>query len=337
MKLNKKEIIVYVSSRNNYDMVEGAVLKNIPLDGYEFVNVDDGSCEAEITKGKEQANRLGFTFLQNKSRGVQWATQTVIDWVNENRPECKYIVCFQHDNYPLDLDFFNQMNRHVNAMEAEDVKIGLIGFNVLDKGNYTGDAYERWNNLEEVKGMIGLCHLGIMDNSKRWLCPKRQPELIKHPGFNRPFAIEFPMWAALGINVESWNKIILPTTDYQFHLWAPDIAFQFNLHNYMSVILPDIHCLNDQALKNDFGIDENSARGAMNGNEFHFGEYGPHLENFKKRWGWDYENVKDTYPQVRENYLGSLIEKYYIHDITTGPIWNARADFYTSLEHGLTL
>ena len=40
----KENIIVYVSSRNNYDMVEGAVLKNIKLDGYEFINVDDGSC-----------------------------------------------------------------------------------------------------------------------------------------------------------------------------------------------------------------------------------------------------------------------------------------------------
>ena len=54
-KINKNikdNIIVYVSSRNNYDMVEGAVLKNIQLDGYEFINVDDCSCDAEIAKGK---------------------------------------------------------------------------------------------------------------------------------------------------------------------------------------------------------------------------------------------------------------------------------------------
>ena len=52
-------------------MVEGAVLKNIQLDGYEFINVDDCSCDAEIAKGREQSKRIGFTFLQNKKRGVQ--------------------------------------------------------------------------------------------------------------------------------------------------------------------------------------------------------------------------------------------------------------------------
>jgi len=316
----KENIIVYVSSRNNYDMVEGAVLKNIKLDGYEFINVDDGSCDEEIAKGIEQSKRIGFTFLHNKKRGVQYATQTVIDWVNENRPNCKYIVCFQHDNYPISDNFFDSMNTQIKSLENENV--GLIGFNVLDKGSYTGNALKRYYNSEpNVKGMIGLCHLTVMDNRKRWLCPTRQPNLIKHEGFNTPFSIEFPMWAALGINVKAWNDVIEPTEDYQFHLWAPDIAFQFNFKNYMSVILPNLYCMNDQNLKNNFGIHENSAHSAKAGNEFHFGEYGPHLTNFKKRWGWDYENVKGTFPKVKDKYVGTLIEQYYMHDINKGPLW----------------
>ena len=34
-------IIIYVSSRNNYDMLSGEVLKNINTEGFEFINVDD--------------------------------------------------------------------------------------------------------------------------------------------------------------------------------------------------------------------------------------------------------------------------------------------------------
>ena len=41
MKINKKNLIIYVSSRNNYDMLEGEVIKNIKFDGFEFINIDD--------------------------------------------------------------------------------------------------------------------------------------------------------------------------------------------------------------------------------------------------------------------------------------------------------
>ena len=48
----KDNLIIYVSSRNNYDMLEHEVLKNINFEGFEFINVDDRSSEKEITKGK---------------------------------------------------------------------------------------------------------------------------------------------------------------------------------------------------------------------------------------------------------------------------------------------
>ena len=50
--MNKDNVIIYVSSRNNYDMLESEVLKNIDTEGFEFINVDDKSCDEEIAKGK---------------------------------------------------------------------------------------------------------------------------------------------------------------------------------------------------------------------------------------------------------------------------------------------
>jgi hypothetical protein len=316
--MEKSKIIIYVSSRNNYDMVEGAVLKNIPLDGYEFVNVDDESELEEQAKGKEQAERLGFTYLQNNGRGVQYATQTVVDWVRENRPECKWLVCFQHDIWPMQKDFFDRMNAHVSDPKFNNV--GLIGFNVLDRGGYTGKALSRYESGDSnVKGMIGMAHLSIRSNSARWICPIRQPKLINHEGFDTLFQVEFPMWAAIGINVNQWTNHIQPTEDYQFHLWLPDIAMQFNYKNLPSVILPDLYCLNDQQEKAKFGINPNSAQGAMKGNSRHFGEYGQHLINWYKRWGWDYENTT-TFDQVKSHYENTLIRKYFDHNINEGPL-----------------
>ena len=39
----KDILIIYVSSKNNYEMLENEVLKNINTEGFEFINVDDNS------------------------------------------------------------------------------------------------------------------------------------------------------------------------------------------------------------------------------------------------------------------------------------------------------
>ena len=66
----KDNLIIYVSSHNNYDMLEGEVFKNINTEGFEFINVDDKSCDGEISKGKAMCKKHGVVFLENKSRGV---------------------------------------------------------------------------------------------------------------------------------------------------------------------------------------------------------------------------------------------------------------------------
>ena len=83
-----KNIIVYTSSNNNYDMLKGEVFE-IDFEGFEFVNVDDASTDSEIQKGKQICKDNGVVYMQNKGRGVQMATQTLIDFINKNRPDRK--------------------------------------------------------------------------------------------------------------------------------------------------------------------------------------------------------------------------------------------------------
>ena len=84
-----------------------------------------------------------IVFLENKSRGVQMATQTLIDFINENRPNCKYILHFQHDVIPLTIDFFNQISSLISKNLLDD--FGAIGFNILHNGKYTKDALIKYN------------------------------------------------------------------------------------------------------------------------------------------------------------------------------------------------
>ena len=62
----KDNIIIYVSSYNNYDMLEEVVLKNINTEGFEFINVDDNSFPEELEKGKAVCKKHGIQCLENK-------------------------------------------------------------------------------------------------------------------------------------------------------------------------------------------------------------------------------------------------------------------------------
>jgi hypothetical protein len=127
------------------------------------------------------------------------------------------------------------------------------------------------------------------------------------------------MWASVGINVQKWNEVIKPTTDYHFHLWLPDIAMQFNYNNYGCLILPNLYTINDQQLKVKYGIDQSSAPGARRGNEYHFGKYS-NFDAWKERWGWYYEDIVNDFEQIKDNYKGTLIWDFYHHNISNGPL-----------------
>ena len=313
----KDNLIIYVSSRNNYDMLEGEVLKNINFEGFEFINVDDKSCEEEIIKGKNICQKHGIVFLENKSRGVQMATQTLIDFINKNRPNCKWIFCFQHDNYPISLNFFSKISDLISKNQLKN--FGILGFNNLDHGDYTGNSLNEFKAGNSPLGLIGMAHLSIHQKQSRWLCPSQQYNLLQNPKWRSPFIVEFPMWASVGINVELWNDKIIPTTEYQFHLWLPDIAMQFNYYNHPCLILPNFYCLNHQELKAKYNINPNSAQGAQSGNEYHFGKYS-NFDAWSSRWGWHYEDIVKDFEKVKENYTGTLIRDFYDHDITKGPL-----------------
>ena len=315
---NTKNLIVYVSSRNNYEMLEKEVFKNINLEGFEFINVDDCSDKSEVDKGRAICKKRNIVFLENKSRGVQMATQTLVDFINKNRPECKWIICFQHDNYPITKNFFKNISSYIEKSSLD--RFGIIGFNNLDHGSYTLSAYYKYILGFKPLGMIGMLHLTKFKNrGGMWLCPRKQSKILRNPNWRKPFAVEFPMWASVGISINKWNQFIKATDNYHFHIWLPDIAMQFNEKNQPSLIIPDLYCFNHQNLKKKYGISSNSATSSKKGNTFHFGRYS-NFEYWKKRWGWDFDNPRESFDINK--YKDTILEKFYYHDISKGPLKN---------------
>ena len=315
--ISNKNIIIYVSSRNNYDMLSGEVLKNINTEGFEFINVDDKSSPEEIEKGKKICQENDIVFLENESRGVQMATHTLVKFIKENRPDCKWVFCFQHDCYPLTENFFNRISKLIEDGKLDEC--GTLGFNRIDMGKHTQDSFSRWKSGESPLGFLGLAHLSIFDTSNRWLMPSRNRWLLDNKEWRKPFSIEITAWTAIGINVDLWWDYIEPTDEYHFHLWAPDISMQFLYHNFHNLVLPNLYIMNRQELKEKYGIDANSARSSQDGNEYHFGHYKPSHIAWKERWGWEYE-IPSTIYKIRESYEGTLIEEFIGHDTYSGPL-----------------
>ncbi len=310
-------IIIYVSSRNNYDMLSGEVLKNINMEGFEFINIDDKSSSEELQKGKRICQENNIVFLENESRGVQHATNTLVKFIKKNRPNCKWVICFQHDCYPITKNFFSRISKLIDDGKLDN--FGTVGFNRIDMGKHTPGAYQDWLDNKEPLGNLGLAHLSILDETKRWIQPNRNSWLVNNKDWWKPLSIEISAWTAIGINVDLWEKWIEPTDEYHFHLWAPDVSMQFLYHNFHNLVLPKLYLMNKQELKENYGIEANSAHGSQKGNEYHFGHYQPSHEVWKERWGWDYE-IPNTILDVRQSYEGTLIDEFINHDTYSGPL-----------------
>ena len=157
------DFIVYVSSRNNYDMLENEVIRNVFYPNIIFVNVDDGSCEEEKAKGKRICKEYNIPFIENEKRGLQWATKSVINYAKKNHPNVKFLIHFQHDNYPMFLDFYTKFQNYIDSGFLDE--FGTIGFNVLDiDGRNTKKSY----NLRKNKGkdVLGMCGVANLEKSK---------------------------------------------------------------------------------------------------------------------------------------------------------------------------
>mgnify|MGYP001173029307 CR=1 FL=1 len=317
----KDSIIIYVSSYNNYDMLEEVVLKNINTEGFEFINVDDNSFPEELEKGKSICKKHGIQCLENKSTGVQMATQTVIDFINKNRPKCKWIICFQHDNWPLSKDFFTTLNNMIINGPINDY--GCIGFNVLDNGKNT-----RINSVEKFKkdllprGMLGHRHLSYLSPKHRWISPTHNDNMSKHYHESHQnkyaFIIDIPTWAVTGWNIEKWNKIIEPTTDFNFLFWAPDLIMQFAKNNIPTLSITSLYIENCQSIKKKYNIPVNLTHAIKkNSKKYSQENYGEHHKNWIKRWGWDFENPAKTFPKVKNQYKNTLINKLWKHNCSS--------------------
>lgn len=309
-------VMVYLSSRNNYDMLKHEVFRAFDTANLHFVNVDDFSDEAEQAKGKAICKSQGVVYIPNKKRGLQYAAQTAMEYARTNWPGVKFMIHFQHDVVPIDHDkFFSQANERSESGFFD--QFGAVGFNSLDiDGRNTKKLYDKFRKgNQKVVGITGVACLSRCPstyyNGAKWDMPWKI--------WGRPFAVDSTAWFCVGFSIANFEKHIQVTDEYHLQLWGGDINLQYLKNNIFNIAVPDMYVANHMKLKEKYGMHSNSAKGGKGGDEKHFGHYGPHFEVFKKRWGWDWEQKRE-FAKVASRYKGTLLDRFYGFDVSKGPL-----------------
>jgi len=307
-------IAIYLSSRNNYSLFEEFLSRNKEhLEKYILINVDDFSNDDEKCKGKDICEKYNIPFVPNKARGLQNATSTVIDYLDKCNLTSKFIVWMTHDSDVLTKDFFIILERLVYENKLND--FGIVGFNIL--GPQCG-VISRTSIKFNQCGMLGRAPLVELPGRGGWY---RTPDMILDwniwGGEDKAIAVESPVDMGLVINVEKFKKYINPTDNYHLFCAFDDICLQFINNGVYNVTLPFLQIWHDQGIKAG-KVPIKSAQAAKAGDSKHFGDYGPHLLYWKNTWGWERDNVRETFPSDR--YKDGLIYDFFHHDYKKGPL-----------------
>jgi len=136
-------------------------------------------------------------------------------------------------------------------------------------------------------------------------------------GFNKAIAVESPVDMGLAINVDKFKKHIHVTDNYHLFCAFDDICLQFMNKGIYNVTIPFLQMWHNQEIKTG-KIPIKSAQAAQAGDSKHFGDYGPHFIYWKSVWGWERDNVRNTFPA--DKYPNGLIHDFYYHDYKKGPL-----------------
>lgn len=340
------KIGIFYSSYNNYQLLEKECLEKIDFESYSVINIDDHSNPEQVKKGQEICKKHNIRFVSNSGKGLQFATKTAIDYFSDKSID--WVLCLQQDVKPIGDLFFSSLDNYLQSINSSD--IGAIGFNMLDDGKYTDDAYQRYKNGEKPIGWLGTLPLSdnrkffektffidklkflikkllfrkdafMIHNYRRWFSKKTFKGFEQvSKNYEGLSAIDIPAWPAILININLWNQYIEPDKNFIFHLWFNDIAFQFMKNNIFVATTTEFYFYNDQKAKLRYGMLESSAdEGRLNESIF-AEDYGNHLKIFKKKWLFSYDKVKEEYKPIRYIYKGTIIDDLYSHNCNEGPI-----------------
>lgn len=337
---------IFYSSYNNYNLLADECLSKIDYDGVEVINIDDHSSEEQQEFGKKVCYEADIPFFINQGKGLHNATSLAINYFKEK--DIDWVLCMQQDVRPLGNNFFIELNEYIKKYDTKE--LGAFGFNVLYTKKYTKKAYSEYLSGNKPQGWLGTFPLSdkrslwqkafifdlvkyyikkmLFNNTafmvhvyRRWFSEEtfKQFKFLSNK-YKGLVSIDLPAWPVVAINIDLWDKYIVPDNNFIFHLWFNDIAFQFMNSNIYVGVCSDFYIFNNQEIKTKYGMKESSASEGKKQESNFVEPIKNQLKYFKKKWGFSYENTLEDYPKVQDRYNNTLIDKTFQHNCMDGPL-----------------
>lgn len=308
---------------NNYDLMFGENKDFLIKYSNKIIVVDDHSCEEERLKGEKLCQIFNIKFKVNPQKGIQAAVDYVVKSLCVSRD---WVLVLQQDVSFINPNAIYEFSKVINKIEDCNYKIGAIGFpNYVLDSHYNKNIKKEesivWKNcwmgnfsfspsgFHKTKTLMNfiyrtLSRIPLIEYFERRIWHKvnfnRSFAPLHHPRFNKIInnyqgliAIDLPVWTAIAISSKAWLKVIKPDPNFIFHLWFPDIAMQFMNNNFFVCTFTDIIIKNNLNVKFKYGISGSVEEGKKQNGKME--KYGNHLNVWKNKWGFCYEN---PYPNI---------------------------------------
>jgi len=242
----------------------------------------------------------------------------------------EWIIYSHHDSYPLTEKFIQKINYWVNNPEVK--KFGVIGFNVL----HNKDEIKCFDHESTPLRSTARCPLekgGMIYKAKtskplkNWLREdllrgfKNSTRINYNNEIKRPFAVESVFYTTAMVNINQYQRYIVPDSSFTMFLAWDDIAFQFLKNNVYNIVLPNFHYAHDQSLKLKYDLPLKSPIGNPIKREYLYGKWNHH-DMWEKKWGfrWNQKYVRSDFKKIKKQYKGTLLMDFYRHDPKNGPL-----------------
>jgi len=312
------DIAIYISSKNNYDMLLHEIIPNIRFDA-KFINIDDNSCEKEINKGKDICNKHGIDFIKNDGSGLFMAAKTVINRVMNDNKNIKYVYWLTHDCLPLDNKMFERLDNIVSSGQLDD--FGCVGFNTIwRKFSFSKSDFLSKNLSGKYCGTMGRAVLTPVPGAGWYRSSDFEMDWSV---WGKNIAVESVVDMNFMINTNLFLKHIVPDDKFKHFCWGDDLCLQFLRNNCYNITLADYYVYHDQSLKAKYNIPENSYSGAKSGDQYHFCSHDAHYGRWKEKWGFDrdWQKKMDRLPNdISNRYHNLILHDFITHNYKNGPL-----------------
>lgn len=309
---------VYIT-RDYYPMFDGCLYKysKANYDEIDVINVDMGSTEENLEIGKDICSKLSIKMTDETAKSMEDGLRIADEYMIENNIESDWMLCFQHDVFPMTETFWDDLQEIID--EIDEDKVGIIGGNsfsnydrAMESFFYDDVAEAYFGKTKTGRGMLAR---DVLSEPYHGWYVNLPDEYYK----SKYFAVESPYWSQFIINRKLFRKHIEVDPQFVFELWGDDLAYQFLSKGIVNISVPHLLVCHDHDLK--AGIKINSQKLIEERHDHN----PPHMRFWEKwgfRWGVRNLDVREQFNETKDDIYdkNALQPLFFDIKIDDGPL-----------------